>query len=867
MRAGRYDLKNITYQSDKNFIMASAHMVITRDGERGEELIAAGIIDVDSAARAIAARAMKGERLHLRPDRHRFQSEELRTFKNGYRFVSRPLGKLNHTILLHKSAVDPQLEPEQARTLIVPTGGNVADLFRKRFANDFNLPNVPEWSEAIWTTCQSRDLVQRLTVWTDDQLEEWRGITAFEVHPNLTEEVAKEIIHDLLAAHRLELPEGITDAPALSQTLQPDENGEYQVIDYLQTYAPHLATTIEELAAPVHDLDRPIDPAIAMMARVPFPAQAHTAQAVIKGLEEGKGVIISSDMGTGKTTVSTAVANALAHRKKGYFPTLCLVPGITIPKWQRDELGKMLPHAKTLVIQSWRDLVHYRDRIRSGRTPNGMEFVLLSRDTAKLGMPKAPALLYKERVVYTDRGDQDPSKKPMLESTPHGVRYAPGEADKAKATVLLHDAWVCPDCGGIQRTTDATKIKEAKEQATEFDQRMDLKLGFDDLAVHTHDYEAKRFDGVTRSCRQYLFKKSVTEYHCSECGTNLMRDLVPEREKVSGLKHRRLQPAWFIQKYLRGHFQLTIVDELHQYKSSSGQGEAMGAIVGASQKIVGLTGTLSDGKASSLYHLLWRICPAEMKQDGLDHRSLSKFIHLYGAMEQKGRYGQDDVESAGGATSRKTILNPPKEIPGLSPKLFANHLANKTVFLELGDLGLPLVELEETPVFVDMEDDHALRYRDFHNELEAKMKQAYMLGNKHAFAKFIPSVVNAANQPHKTQTVPLADDVVHFSGNAEDVVSIKEQRLIDDVKAEIAQNRRCVVYVRYSGESQQDKRLVQLLDSVGLRVRLLKASVSPEDRVEWLDRAVNDDIQVVVSNAKLVEVGLDLRAPRCAITA
>ena len=347
-----------------------------------------------------------------------------------------------------------------------------------------------------------------------------------------------------------------------------------------------------------------------------------------------------------------------------------------------------------------------------------------------------------------------------------------------------------------------------------------------------------------------------------------MRDVVPERETVSGLKHRRLQPAWFIQKYLRGWFDLTIIDELHQYKSNSGQGEAMGAIVGASRRVLGLTGTLSDGKASSLYHLLWRICPAEMKADGLDHRSLNKFVHLYGTMEQRGRYSEDDVTSAGGSTSRKVILNPPKEVPGLSPKLFVNHLADKTVFLELGDMGLPLVELDERPVFIDMDEDHKAAYQVFHNELESVMRQQYAIGNANAFAKFIPSVVNAANQPHVSKTVTLGDDTVTFyAPNHERMLSAKEEKLLEDIQSELAQNRRCVVYVRYSGEAEQDRRIASVLKQNGIRVQTLQANVSPEERIEWLEQAVDKGTEVVVCNAKLVEVGLDLRAPRCAITA
>ncbi|GMA59323.1 hypothetical protein GCM10025858_38260 [Alicyclobacillus sacchari] len=852
-------MKTLVYRDDKNYVEAAVHFIVTRRNfeRHGDDLIAAGLVDLDSAARAIVAHTMKG-RLHLKRNRLSFDFDHIFTNKHGYRFVSRPIGKLTHAILVHKSAVDEQLEPGQSRILIVPDGGDIADLFARRFASDFNLPYVAEWKDIIWLACNRRNFVQSLSVWTDPDVPDWRNVQAFEVSSSLTENEAKHLLSDLLRIGAIHLPEGITDAPSLNEVLQPDELGEYHVIDYLQTYAPHLATTIEDMATPAHDLNRPIDPAVAQMDRVPFPAQAHTVQAIISGLEQSKGVIVSSDMGTGKSIISLAVANALAKRSKNGFAVLLLVPGITIPKWIRDEIGKTLPDTPVTVLESWKDVVRYRNN-KKHNGKKQLEFVLLSRDTAKLGTPKAPALIYKERMVIADRTNIEPPRKTLFVSDSTGVHVALGERDSAHSVFMMEDVWICPECHGIQKKTTKSAVKEANKYHNMDDQLAELKFSFYDLATSVEEYTSIGVDGKERRRTRYVFKKSITEYHCTECGANLMRDAVPERETVSGLKHRRLQPAWFIQRYLRGYFDLVIVDELHQYKSNSGQGEAMGAIVGASRRVLGLTGTLSDGKASSLYHLLWRICPKEMKADGLDHRSLNKFVHLYGTLEQRGRYAADEVTDAGGTTSRKVILNPPKEIPGLSPKLFVNHLADKTVFLELGDMGLPLVELEERPIFVDMDEQHALAYRVFHNELEDGMRQQYAIGNQHAFAKFIPSVVNAANQPHMLQEMYVGDEYIAFiPPNEPEELSAKERRLLEDIQAELVQNRRCVVYVRYSGEVQQDQRIADVLKQHGIRVQVLRASVSPEDRVEWLENAVEKGTQVVVCNAKLVEVGLDL---------
>jgi superfamily II DNA or RNA helicase len=510
--------------------------------------------------------------------------------------------------------------------------------------------------------------------------------------------------------------------------------------------------------------------------------------------------------------------------------------------------------------------VKYRnDKLRNRQSASsGIEFLLLSRDTAKLGMPKVPALIHKARHVIADRTGRPAMQKTMItyDSATGAYLYHVGQVDTVNAVRVLHDVWVCPECNAVQTKTDENSVKKAKERAkdkTDFDLLCELKVGFKDLAYAKSPYLAPNVEGRHVEYPQYRFFAEVQDYHCTSCGANLMRHIDPTRESVSGMRKRRLQPAWFIKKYLKGAIDLLVVDELHQYKTKSGQGEAMGDIVTAAKRVLGLTGTLSDGKASSLYHLLWRIAPGEMLADGIDHQSLNKFTHFYGVLQQTSRYAKDDVRSDGGSTSRKLIANPPKEIPGLSPKLFVNHLADKCVFLELGDIGLPLVELDEKPIFVAMDQDHAMEYAIFHSELEEKMKLSYMLGNKHAFAHFIPSVVNAANQPHLEQEVEIGESIVSFMApNDPQQLSNKEAKMLADIKEEIAQQRRCVVYVRYSGDMAQDDRIRDVLAQNGVRARMMKSTVSPEDRIDWLAKAMNDDIQVVVLNAKLVEVGLDL---------
>ena len=63
---------------------------------------------------------------------------------------------------------------------------------------------------------------------------------------------------------------------------------------------------------------------------------------------------------------------------------------------------------------------------------------------------------------------------------------------------------------------------------------------------------------------------------------------------------------------MRGFFDLLIGDEIHEYKGrGSAQGIAAGVLADACGKSLTLTGTLSGGYASTLFHLLYRFSPGD----------------------------------------------------------------------------------------------------------------------------------------------------------------------------------------------------------------------------------------------------------------
>ena len=86
----------------------------------------------------------------------------------------------------------------------------------------------------------------------------------------------------------------------------------------------------------------------------------------------------------------------------------------------------------------------------------------------------------------------------------------------------------------------------------------------------------------------------------------------------------------------------------------------------------------------------------------------------------------------------------------------------------------------------------------------------------------------------------------------------KERKLIDEVKRELAEGRRCQVFAVYTKKHDVTARVQRILSNEGIRTAVLRASVDTSKREAWYARKIKEGVQVVISHPKLVETGLDL---------
>ena len=136
--------------------------------------------------------------------------------------------------------------------------------------------------------------------------------------------------------------------------------------------------------------------------------------------------------------------------------------------------------------------------------------------------------------------------------------------------------------------------------------------------------------------------------YCNECHQALWQPLIASR---------RLMPlAIYIKRKHRGVFDLLIGDEIHEYKAqNTAQALAFHALMQACPRTIGLTGTLSSGKASDFFPLLYRLSPEIRAR--YRHDDVLAFVRDYGILERV-IYQDDAYATTGRHRGRRSRLHP-----------------------------------------------------------------------------------------------------------------------------------------------------------------------------------------------------------------
>ncbi len=291
--------------------------------------------------------------------------------------------------------------------------------------------------------------------------------------------------------------------------------------------------------------------------------------------------------------------------------------------------------------------------------------------------------------------------------------------------------------------------------------------------------------------------------------------------------------------------------------------------------------------------MLWRLSPELRQHFGWNEGQ--RWIKRYG-VEQRVTKTYESQRTDGAVSKRRSDRPQVKELPGISPLVLPRHLLDACLFLELADVAPGLPPYREDVRTIPLGPVLGPVYHHLEHTATAALHQLLARYDTHALASWFTGLMVQPNLPWYGVTIahPRTGYVL---GEApplpEELVYPKEQALLELLRQERSEGRRCLVYVEHTGEYDLLTRLERLIkeDDVhwraglpvqtpdedttpplplvvlrpahqpAVQVRVLRSStVQSIEREAWLEQTVEAGCDVLLCHSALVEVGLDLIA-------
>ena len=326
----------------------------------------------------------------------------------------------------------------------------------------------------------------------------------------------------------------------------------------------------------------------------------------------------------------------------------------------------------------------------------------------------------------------------------------------------------------------------------------------------------------------------------------------------------------YLSERMNAWIDVFVIDEVQDYKTKeTAQGATTRRIAQRAKKTIALTGTPFGGKVSEVFFLLSALNPGFGRHFG--YHELGSFRRIYGREETTYRVDDGHSRSIGAASRRRETKQNTREIPGYHPALLEFFWGN-TLFLELKDIdtigALPPIRQRANLIQLD---DHVadpltkLSQKTGYNRLDAKMTQfvkaSLQRGSKSSLGMYLQEMLTYPENAWQG-TAPTdpetGDTIVEIDPLPAERLYPKEAALLELVRNEKAQGRKCLIYCTHTNRRDTVTRLMRLLKMHGIKALQLKAgTVDSEERSEWLQReAQNND--AIVCQPRLVETGVNL---------
>ena len=690
-----------------------------------------------------------------------------------------------------------------------------------------SVPLIPEFRDYVLDELERRGILKRLQVISlREKLDAW-VLYCRQDDSNII-----SVVEDGLKSGAISIPGTVIDPDGF--------DGVENVTGYLNTFGVTVAERIRGQFQPLFDpASEPLSPEILAVndyirkhaGYSLYDAQLAVAEAVKRQLQKHKCGFIVAECGSGKTKIgATAMAAVYALRaeqagrglQKTFNVILC--PSHVANKWAR-EIGETLPDTAGVVVRSNTELDRLYDLYEKG---DRSIYAIISKEKARDGYMKRPAVIWnRHKKAYLCPNCLEPIEASFTED---GIRYT-GKVNQFFFRTENRKNHKCGNCGSLlwAPVNPGHASEWVKLGAYGWIHR---RLAAEHLTKTKHEPTLEQIRTVAENPDGYY----PTVGAC-----------------------RRYPMSAYIKRKYKGKLDGCIVDELHEYNNDSGQGDAMAEIFSVADRVIGMTATLINGYSSGIFHLLYRVCPDLMMQDGKPYSAPAEFDAEYGVVENTYEEDEQDYAVNRRAHRRKTRT---RQLPGVSPLVYSRFLLEQTAFLSLSDMGKDLPDYEEIPIPLDMEEEVAEEYR----RIESILRKILKTGGKAArriLSAYLNLLTAYPDQPYDQPPIldpdsgePLVEplDMGDF-----DTVGAKEQAVLDIVRRKVAQGERVLVYTSWTRTDSQQK-LLKLLTGAGYRTEIMSEKIRPRAREEWVQKRLSAGLQVLITNPSLVETGLDLNA-------
>lgn len=558
--------------------------------------------------------------------------------------------------------------------------------------------------------------------------------------------------------------------------------------------------------------------------------------------------------------MSACYLHNLSENNNQQMTNIIMCPGHLVEKWKR-EIETRLPQSKSVIISNFEELLEVIPEIKNKNRGYHL-WLVMSKEAAKYGYEERPAAVWKnqkdKRTGVTGYYASPVTGKPIYRYEFEGRgRHRYRRAINLKELDFLKpnkDNYIIEEM--VPFFNNETKTWDERKVNTKLWQPVNSAIDDD-----THWIKMGKVGYVEVNKIRKLYNRLKDASNKTKEEKQALPELLKILDGEVPIQRapRKYPIAKYINKFLKGHIDYFIADEIQELKGKESlQGQAFGILLATAKKSLCLTGTLLNGYASSLYYTLFRAFPQLMKQEGFEYSTDSEkeFVRAYGVYKTISSWNVAKDRNTGQRISTK-------EMPGVSPLIFTKFLLENAVFITQEDMSEAMPGYEEIPIGIDMDNSLSTMYK----QIEDGIKTALTRGRTQKM-KVMSQVTQLMSvfpdQPYGQKEIISPDNgEVVFTPpalNKDTYTNKKAEELLRICREKKEAGEKVLVYYHWTNRTDIGTDLPKYLEDNGIKAITMTSSVKSSTREEWIDKKLEEGYDVILCNPSLVETGLDLLA-------